>query len=60
MQRQAKDRKWQALTGDKILGQVQLPDTMLLAIELEGFSWRTSPTRKPSGVGTRRSARPKC
>nr|WP_276560474.1 type II secretion system minor pseudopilin GspH [Aeromonas salmonicida] len=46
MQRQAKDRKWQALTGDKILGQVQLPDTMLLAIELEGFSWRTESDEK--------------
>ncbi|WP_378080768.1 GspH family T2SS minor pseudopilin variant ExeH [Aeromonas bestiarum] len=46
MQRQAKDRKWQALTGDKILGQVQLSDTMLLAIELEGFSWRTESDEK--------------
>ena len=46
MQRGAKDRKWQALTGDKILGQVQLPDTMLLAIELEGFSWRSESDEK--------------
>ncbi|WP_434665511.1 GspH family T2SS minor pseudopilin variant ExeH [Aeromonas sp. NJAU223] len=41
MSRNPKDRKWQALEGDKILGPVQLPEEMALTIELEGFSWRT-------------------
>ena len=41
MSRAAKDRKWQALTGDKLLGPVQLPEGMTLAVELEGFNWRT-------------------
>ncbi|HDO1318855.1 TPA: GspH family T2SS minor pseudopilin variant ExeH [Aeromonas veronii] len=40
MQRQAKDRKWLALTGDKQLGPVQLAENMTLALELEGFGWQ--------------------
>lgn len=43
MQRQAKDRKWLALTGDKQLGQVQLPENMVLTLELEGFGWQPDP-----------------
>ncbi|MGU5714401.1 GspH family T2SS minor pseudopilin variant ExeH [Aeromonas taiwanensis] len=39
MSRSAKDRKWQALTGDKLLGPVTLPEAMTLAVELEGFGW---------------------
>ncbi|WP_323981386.1 GspH family T2SS minor pseudopilin variant ExeH [Aeromonas media] len=46
MSRNPKDRKWQALTGDKILGQVQLPEEMTLTVELEGFSWRTDSDEK--------------
>ena len=40
MQRQAKDRKWLALSGDKQLGPVQLAENMTLALELEGFGWQ--------------------
>ena len=39
MSRSAKERKWQALTGDKLLGPVTLPEAMTLAVELEGFGW---------------------
>lgn len=46
MSRQATDRKWRALTDDKILGQVELPEEMTLAIALEGFSWRTDSDEK--------------
>ncbi|MGY6039781.1 GspH family T2SS minor pseudopilin variant ExeH [Aeromonas sp. AE23HZ002T15] len=46
MSRAAKDRKWQALTGDKILGPVELPEEMTLSIELEGFSWGTDSDEK--------------
>ncbi|MGL5812937.1 MAG: GspH family T2SS minor pseudopilin variant ExeH [Aeromonas sp.] len=46
MSRAAKDRKWQALTGDKILGPVELPEEMTLSIELEGFSWGTDADEK--------------
>ncbi|MCH7370205.1 MULTISPECIES: GspH family T2SS minor pseudopilin variant ExeH [Aeromonas] len=46
MSRAAKDRKWQALTGDKILGPVELPEEMTLSVELEGFSWRTDSDEK--------------
>ncbi|MDX7797088.1 GspH family T2SS minor pseudopilin variant ExeH [Aeromonas caviae] len=42
MSRAAKDRKWQALSGDKLLGPVTLPEGMTLAVELEGFNWRTA------------------
>ena len=34
------------MTGDKILGQVQLPEEMTLTVELEGFSWRTDSDEK--------------
>jgi general secretion pathway protein H len=46
MTRAPKDRKWRALTDDKILGQVTLPEEMTLAITLEGFSWRTDSDEK--------------
>ncbi|MGY3890420.1 GspH family T2SS minor pseudopilin variant ExeH [Aeromonas mytilicola] len=55
MSRNPKDRKWQALTGDKLLGPVQLPEGITLAVELEGitlavelegFSWRTESDEK--------------
>ena len=46
MSRNPKDRKWQALTGDKLLGPVQLPEGITLAVELEGFSWRTDSDEK--------------
>ncbi|MEG0009199.1 MAG: GspH family T2SS minor pseudopilin variant ExeH [Aeromonas sp.] len=46
MSRNPKDRKWQALTGDKILGPVQLSEEMTLAVALEGFSWRTDSDEK--------------
>jgi beta-glucosidase len=42
MSRDPKDRKWRALTGDKLLGPVTLPEGMTLAAELEGFNWRTA------------------
>ena len=42
MLRQAGDRKWQVLSEDKILSQVELPEEVTLAIELEGFSWSES------------------
>lgn len=43
MLRQAKDRSWLALTGDKQIGQQQLPDNMQLALTLEGFGWQPEP-----------------
>ncbi|WP_421288038.1 GspH family T2SS minor pseudopilin variant ExeH [Aeromonas veronii] len=46
MQRQAKDRKWLALTGDKQLGPVQLAENMTLALELEGFGWQPDSDEK--------------
>jgi general secretion pathway protein H len=46
MTRAAKDRKWRALTDDKILGQVTLPEEMTLTIALEGFSWKTDSDEK--------------
>ena len=36
MSRDPKDRKWRALTGDRLLGPVTLPEGMTLAVELEG------------------------
>lgn len=42
MSRDPKDRKWRALTGDRLLGPVTLPEGMTLAVELEGFNWRTA------------------
>lgn len=41
MSRAAKDRKWQALTGDKLLGPVELPPEIRMAVELEGFNWQS-------------------
>ena len=46
MQRQARDRKWLALAGDKQLGPVQLPDEMTLTLELEGFGWQPDSDEK--------------
>lgn len=46
MQRAAKDRKWQVMSGDKLLDRVELPDNIQLSIELEGFSWRTDSDEK--------------
>lgn len=46
MTRAPKDRKWRALTDDKILGQVQLPEEMTLTMALEGFSWKTDSDEK--------------
>ena len=46
MSRQAQDRQWRALTDDKILGQVELPEEMTLAIELEGFNWQSESDEK--------------
>ncbi|MGL5660358.1 MAG: type II secretion system minor pseudopilin GspH [Aeromonas sp.] len=39
MQRQLKDRQWQALTDDKQLGPVTLPSHITLTLTLEGFGW---------------------
>jgi len=46
MSRAAKDRKWRALTDDKLLGKVELPEEMTLTIALEGFSWRSESDEK--------------
>ncbi|MGL4250342.1 MAG: GspH family T2SS minor pseudopilin variant ExeH [Aeromonas sp.] len=47
MQRQAKDRQWQALSGDKQLAPVQLTENMTLTLELEGFGWQPDPDEEP-------------
>ncbi|PJG57475.1 GspH family T2SS minor pseudopilin variant ExeH [Aeromonas cavernicola] len=46
MQRAAKDRQWQPLQDDKLLAQVQLPETMVLTLELGGFGWQPDPDEK--------------
>ncbi|MGE6108128.1 GspH family T2SS minor pseudopilin variant ExeH [Aeromonas sobria] len=40
MRRQGKDRSWQPLEGDKLLGPVELGDDIRLTLELAGFAWQ--------------------
>ncbi|MFM4649511.1 GspH family T2SS minor pseudopilin variant ExeH [Aeromonas bivalvium] len=39
MRRQGKDRSWQPLEGDKLLGPVELGEDIRLTLELAGFAW---------------------
>lgn len=59
MSRDPKDRKWRALTGDKLLGPVTLPEGMTLAVELEVSTGALRRTNARSRVGTSVSGHPR-